>query len=65
MHGIERIDFVAGKMRVTTTSVVIGCRNCAAIRHSLAWENPALYDARHATSRRIDKEETGRLSEGR
>ena len=36
MHGTERIDFVAGKMCVTTTSVVIGCMNCAAMRHSLA-----------------------------
>jgi hypothetical protein len=62
MHRIERTDFVYGKMRVTKIAVAAGRKNCAAMRHSLACENPALYDALHASSRRIDKGETGRLS---
>jgi hypothetical protein len=36
MHGTERIDFVSGKMRVTTTLVVVGRMSCAIVRHSLA-----------------------------
>jgi hypothetical protein len=36
MRETERIDFVSGTMRVTTTSIVVGRMSCAAIRHSLA-----------------------------
>jgi hypothetical protein len=36
MHGTERIDFVSGKLRVTTTSVVVGHISRAMVRHSLA-----------------------------
>jgi hypothetical protein len=64
MHEAPRIDFASG-LRVTTTSIVIGRVHCAAMRRSLAWENPALYDARRTPSHRIDQGETGRLSEGR
>jgi len=65
MRQTERIVFVAGKMRVTKTAIIAGRMRRAAMRHSLAWENPALYDAPHASSRGIDKGETGRLSQGR
>jgi hypothetical protein len=36
MHGTERNDFVSGKMRVTTTSAVVGRMSCAIVRRSLA-----------------------------
>jgi hypothetical protein len=36
MRKTERIDFVSGKLRVTTTSMVIARNSCAAVRHSLA-----------------------------
>jgi len=36
MHGTERNDFVSGKMRVTTTSAVVGRMSRAIVRRSLA-----------------------------